>query len=401
MRAGSFAVADAVAHVMQRVRRLLGAASQFFRSAIFFRLLLFAMLIIVACWVYADALESKPVQARSSAPTWPASVPPDVAWDWIQLTSGEWLKGELRSMEQDKIDFDSDKLNALTLDWKDIRAIYTAKPMAVMDRTNTITTGRLRTVEDRLAVEGSGLRLGKDDVVSIAKSTTREADRWFGNISAGFNLRSGNVDQRDMNIDLNLRRRTAKSTVRLNYVGNYSEFDSVENANDHRASVTYDYRLSPHWFVRPLYVEYYRDPFQNIESRITLGPGVGYYIVDDSTLTWTVSSGPAYQRTHFSETPPGKSGSQSTAAAFFATNYDQEVTSSVDVLFSYQLILTDPASGRSAHHAMIALDVDLTKRLDLRVASYWDYLEKPQADENGVVPDSSDFRVVVGLNLDL
>ena len=356
---------------------------------------------MLAGWVHADSLESTPVMAQSAAPAWPAAVPPDTAWDWIQLSSGEWLKGELRSMEQDSVDFDSAKLNALKIDWKDIRAIYTAKPMAVMDRSDTITVGRLRTVDNRLAIEGSGVRLDKDNVVSIAKSTKNELDRWFGNISAGMNLRSGNVDQRDLNVDLNLRRRTAQSTLHLNYVGNYSEFDSVQNANDHRASITYDYRLTHRWFVRPLYVEYYRDPFQNIDSRITLGPGLGYYLADNNTLAWTVSSGPAYQRTRFSDTPPGKSSAQSTPAVFLATNYDQEVTSNVDLLFSYQIILTDAASGRSAHHAMIAFDVDLTKKLDLRIATYWDYLEKPQADENGVVPDSNDFRFVVGLNLDL
>ena len=44
-------------------------------------------------------------------------------FDWIELTSGEWLKGEIKSMQNDKLEFDSDKLGLLTLDWEDVRQV--------------------------------------------------------------------------------------------------------------------------------------------------------------------------------------------------------------------------------------------------------------------------------------
>ena len=42
-------------------------------------------------------------------------VPPDDGYDWIQLTSGEWLKGELVGLFDEEVDFDSEILDDLTL----------------------------------------------------------------------------------------------------------------------------------------------------------------------------------------------------------------------------------------------------------------------------------------------
>ena len=47
-------------------------------------------------------------------------VPPPDEYDWVQLNSGEWLKGELQSLYDDELVFDSDNLGVLRLDWEDV-----------------------------------------------------------------------------------------------------------------------------------------------------------------------------------------------------------------------------------------------------------------------------------------
>ena len=44
----------------------------------------------------------------STAAEAPVFVPPEDGYDWIQLTSGEWLKGELIGVFDDEVEFDSD-----------------------------------------------------------------------------------------------------------------------------------------------------------------------------------------------------------------------------------------------------------------------------------------------------
>lgn len=59
----------------------------------------------------------------SGSPNWvPPSAPRD-KFDWILLTSGEWLKGKLERLYKRKLEFDSDKLGLLEFDWKDVKQV--------------------------------------------------------------------------------------------------------------------------------------------------------------------------------------------------------------------------------------------------------------------------------------
>lgn len=59
-------------------------------------------------------------------------VPPADSFDWIQLKSGEWLKGRLKAMQDRKLEFDSEKLELLTFDWKDIRQARSPRTLNVL-----------------------------------------------------------------------------------------------------------------------------------------------------------------------------------------------------------------------------------------------------------------------------
>jgi hypothetical protein len=50
-------------------------------------------------------------------------VPPIDEYDWIQLTSDEWLKGEMISLYDDELTFESDNLGRLSIDWEDVRIL--------------------------------------------------------------------------------------------------------------------------------------------------------------------------------------------------------------------------------------------------------------------------------------
>src|SRR6266487_872053 len=59
-------------------------------------------------------------------------VPPEDGFDWIQLRSGEWLKGRIKAMQERKLEFDSEELNDLTFDWKDIRQVRSPRILDVL-----------------------------------------------------------------------------------------------------------------------------------------------------------------------------------------------------------------------------------------------------------------------------
>ncbi|MBW1907657.1 MAG: hypothetical protein JRJ24_20675, partial [Deltaproteobacteria bacterium] len=48
-------------------------------------------------------------------------------YDWLRLTSGEWLKGELKRMREDEVEFDSDKLDLLEFDWEKVDQLHSQR----------------------------------------------------------------------------------------------------------------------------------------------------------------------------------------------------------------------------------------------------------------------------------
>jgi len=46
--------------------------------------------------------------------------------DWVQLKSGEWLRGDIKYIQQKEVEFDSDEIDQQTLKLKDVSQVFTA-----------------------------------------------------------------------------------------------------------------------------------------------------------------------------------------------------------------------------------------------------------------------------------
>src|SRR5262245_31650058 len=95
----------------------------------------------------AIILSTPGLAAQGQPPGFTPPTPPPDKFDWIQLKSGEWLKGELISLYDGSLEFDSDELDNLTLDWDDVQQVRTARVMQVRFKDKTLT--------GRLIVEGT------------------------------------------------------------------------------------------------------------------------------------------------------------------------------------------------------------------------------------------------------
>ena len=69
--------------------------------------------------------------------------PPNDGFDWIQLASGEWLKGELIGLIDDELEFDSEILDELHIDLEDVIAIHSRRSYAVTRRGEELIEGQI------------------------------------------------------------------------------------------------------------------------------------------------------------------------------------------------------------------------------------------------------------------
>ena len=335
--------------------------------------------------------------AASTNPGWrPPGIGRDGS-DWIQLKSGEWLKGHLKYIQDRKVEFDSDELEDLSLNLKDIRQLYPAEPLFARFYGRDQIYGTVVISNDVVQVSGpEQITLPRDQLTGITPGGKREVDFWSGNASLGLNLQSGNTRQVTESASAELARRTPATVVQLNYLGNFSEVNGQQNANNHRINGFYDIRLNRDWFLRPVQLEYYRDQLANIAHRGTGSIGLGYYFFDRDGLEWLVSGGPAYQYTQFETVEAGQDDTAKAGAAVFQTSFKADITQRLKFLQTFSATITSEEAGLYSHHAVTTLEFEIKRHLDLNVSFVWDYLQNPQTELGGTVPQHSDFRLIVG-----
>jgi hypothetical protein len=356
-------------------------------------------------------IQRTPPAAATNAPIASVIATNSVSWkppgigsdgaDWVQFKSGEWLRGQLKYIQNKEVEFDSDELDQQTLKLKDVRSVYTGHRVFTKFEGREPAYGTAVVSNNVVMVNGpEELNLPLDQLIGITPSGGRTGIRdWSGNASVGLSLQSGNNSQTTLSASGELARRTPNTTLKLDYLGNYSQVNNVESANNDRVNGTYDIRLNRDWFVRPLQLEWYHDPLANISMRLTGGVGAGYYIFDRTGLEWIIAAGPGYQYTKFQAVEPGQSETATTPAGVLQSNFKVDITRRLTFTQTWQSTFTSQESGQYIHHAVTTLEFKIKRHLDLNVSYIWDYLQNPQVRSDGTHPQKSDTYLTVGLGV--
>ena len=106
----------------------------------------------------APALATTTNSPATNAPVSAAWRPPGVGRDgsdWVQLRSGEWLKGQLRYIQNKEVGFDSDEMDEQILKLKNVSKVYSAQPMFTQFADQPSVYGRVVISNDVVRVEGA------------------------------------------------------------------------------------------------------------------------------------------------------------------------------------------------------------------------------------------------------
>lgn len=345
--------------------------------------------------------KSSPVvnENDSAMAGWMPAPPMPDQYDWLKLSSGEWLKGEIITLYEDKVEFDSDVLGLLSIDEDDVEELRSHNRKSLRFSDGSILEGQIYIKGEFISLMGAGMRLyQRDQLISIAHAETEgERQLWDGGISLGANLRSGNTNQEDFMAQFETRRRTASNRLHIKYVGAYTRSGSEETENNHRLTTQYDVFFSQRAFFRPVAFEAFSDPFQNIDYRLTYSVGAGYTLMDTDDSNWDVSTGFGFQTTRFDTVEAGEDKQRSTPVLEFGTDYDRDITDDISFDFEYSGQLINASSGKYNHRIETGLDIDLISDIEFEITFIWDRIAQPTRDSDGNTPDKDDTRLVFGL----
>lgn len=334
-----------------------------------------------------------------SQQSWRPQEPEPKDFDWIMLVSGEWLKGELISLYSDVVEFDSDELDELSLDWEDVLVVKTHRPYEVLFVDRSKYVGKLLVRDGQIHVlESSAGARSRETVLSIANTRGDFLSIWDGNISLAVDFRDGNTQRKDYTARIDTQRRTSETRFKLNYLYTFSKVENNTVEDSERLTTSMDLFLSDRWFIRPIQFEYYADEFQNIDERYTATSQIGYYLIDTSRTTWDVFAGPGYQVTHYVTVEPGRGEKEETAVGVVGTSLDIELTNDIDYDFNYEGQWVSDDAGGFNHHLDTGLSIEFLGDFDLDIRFILDRVEKPVPKADGSVPSRNDTSLHVGLS---
>jgi putative salt-induced outer membrane protein YdiY len=359
---------------------------------------------VVLCVLIGFAMLPFADIARADPERWLPPAPDAKQGDWIRLNSGEWLWGEVKGLRDKDLEFDSDELDLLKLDWDDVAELRSARILTYRFEDLGRFTGTAVMRDGTVAIQvGDQVKeLPRESLLVILEGKPSELNFWSAKMSLGWVGRSGNTNQVDLNALIDVRRITTRSRVNMKYTGNIGSVQSEENINNHNALLSYDVLVTAGFFVTPVAFNYFKDRFQNINYRTTIGAAAGYAILRGGDVDWDLSMGAGYQNTKFVSVPEGEDDSEGTGAVIPSTKLEWDITGNVEFGFDYIAQISVPEIKNTVHHASWLLSVDIVGDiLDFDVSLVWDRVETPREDAEGNVPKRDDLRTAFGIGVDL
>ena len=351
-------------------------------------LTLFLALFMTQSFVHAEYLEN--------------AIPPAKAFDWMELQSGEWLKGEFKEIYSGDVVFDSDEMDVVTFSLDDVKQIITKGTSTIsLEGQDEPVEGKMGFVNGQFKItkaDGSIINVQSSQIASIAGGEDKESNYWSASASLGLEVMSGNSAQKTVTAKANVQRRSSDTRFIADYLGVFTQIDNnTTTANNNRAGASFDIYQTAHFYWRVAALEFLRDPFQNIARKYTYAAGLGYDIIYTPRTNWSITVGPGYQTTTFYAVDANTSDTADTALFFLDSRFDVEVTNDIDFIFNYNVYLLNEASGSYIHHAVTTLETEMISDLVFDISVIWDRTEDPIPFANGTAPQQDDYKTILSL----
>jgi len=333
-------------------------------------------------------------------------------FDWVQMVSGEWIKGNMKRMRDDVLEFDSDKLDMLNLDFADISLVHSPQSNTYVFDNRISATGPAIITESTIIVQtDEGTKtFPRSELESIVEGE-KEKDWWSMKLRFGLTLNRGNTDQLTYDINFNTRREDKLTLLDLNYNSTFGKTNGAQNVNRHLGEGLFQVFLGSRWWVTPAFGQLFNDRFQNIKFRATPAAGAGVHIVDEAKVQWDFQTGIGYQYLNYLDTTQlaaGDSNPQHDAFIPLMMYWDFDITGDIDLTMSWLTNLVVTTIGNTNHTGRADLSIELTRVLDLDIAFLYLRTEQPGPPPPPANPgdpldpiDKNDYQLVVGISLEL
>ena len=298
--------------------------------------------------------------------------------DTALLVNGNVVTGEIESYEFGSLEYSTDSMGTVKIDWEDIVGLTSNQNLQVEVSNGTRFLGNREAAEDRshinVITEHGPVELSMDRIIRITPIDVSDklVYRLEGGMSLGLNSQSGSgVTIFDATADV--RYRTELYLVGITLNSSVTDQPSEETQSNHTARLNYQ-RFRPNRWYTDWFSSWERNDELGIENRVSLGAGLGRYVVQTNRNQFSLMAGLQATRSEFTGEDPGATvGEGRLQIRYLHRNLKPE--SSINFTMNVFPVLEDFSNYRT--ETSLILDRELINDLDFRIDIFHKYQSEP------------------------
>jgi hypothetical protein len=322
--------------------------------------------------------------------------------DWVQLASGEWLRGNIERMRDGSMEFNSDEIKLITYDWKKVRELHSPRANTYNFTDGTDLVGPAMINEEFVAVQtvDGMVTRPRVELQAIIEHMRRERNYWSTVLRLGLTANAGNTENLTFNAFWQLVREDTLTRAAITYDGTFGTASRAEVANRHLAGGDLDIFVHPIIYVKALTGQLLYDKFQNVRLRATPATGVGFHLITTYVVNWDLEFAPlGYQYLSLIDPAAAVENPQNDAYMMFRMFADIDFTDDIQLLLEWRTNLVYTTIGNTNHVGSLDFTVRVTTLLHLNTSFLYLRTEQPFPRSDGTIPKQNDYQIVFGISL--
>ena len=209
--------------------------------------------------------------------------------------------------------------------------------------------------------------------------------KWETAATLGFSLTSGNSDTMLLTAIIKTEKKGPRDEWGFGAGGAYGENDSVVNNNYIQGYGQYNRLLSDRWFLYGR-ADALHDEIADVNYRVSLSPGVGYYFIKNKTTSLAGEVGPGVVIEE-------RGGDDSTYATLrVAARFEHKFSEHARMWAKAEYLPEISDFGNYLLNSELGVGATLTKKLELTVLLVDNYASEPAKDRK-----NNDLKLVTGI----
>ena len=209
---------------------------------------------------------------------------------------------------------------------------------------------------------------------------------WQSSVSAGLTLTRGNSDTMLFTADFLTQRKTPFNEYTISLGGAYGNQDSKETVNNYKAFVQWNHLFTDR-FYSYVRTDGLRDIIADVDYRLTVGPGLGYYLLKTTNTTLAAEGGAAFEAQRLDN-----ESDQTFATVRFAERFEHKFNNRARVWQSVEILPQVDKFDNYVVNFEIGLEAALSKSFSLKTYLDDNYNSRPAADHV-----KNDIKLVTGI----